>query len=719
MNWQDEFIGTLVSNGFLKGKASPYKLFHLQTELCVTVHGDDFTSTGATRQFTWFKGLLDKTYECTHQWLGPDSDEELSIRVFNRVICWDKDNITYETDGRHVEVLLHQSQLDAAKAVTSPGTREEQSTSHETISEDMKPEEASRYRMLVARLDYLASDRPDIQYAVKEASKTMAKPQMHHWSLLKRAGKYLIDAPRVIQRFKWQRVMNTVSGDSDFDWAGDQTIRKSTSGGVCRIGPHVIKTWSSTQQMIAFSSAEAELYALLKCACQILGIMNLALDFGIQLRATVHIDASAALATSQRQGLGQFRHIDVYWLWFQENIKNGNIKANKVNGKDNPADLMIKHLPGPEIIKHVQDLEFEVTKGRADKSMALNGLARGHNEDCWTTDSQCTIRQHNVPNRSLCDQVQCVGAPKLGSLTITRATHGVFSDGTKFMRQDNWTCKSTKRLDMGGWCTGRTVVVQKKDKRNVVSDGLYKNETRTQLLIRKWQGILRQHPPRKEDSLQALAAKKSGGKFYESGMSCGLYMTIDSGGCRSNALIPPSLDPSGLHKAGVKTSDSAVMDESPLWALQGFCARPRVVTSPMPGRYPLPSVFKVLAHSYNLDCGMTRGIEDDKGCPPGFTHGIHCAHGLSKLPRTCISGNEMIGLHDERMKVRLCSPHRSFNECASCYDLELTAIPSLKANFSGKAARLSDSHNEVCPSVASSICPLRCSDAGIVGGLSR
>ena len=50
-------------------------------------------------------------------------------------------------------------------------------------------------------------------------------------------------------------------------------------------GPHVIKTWFSTQQMVALSSAEVELYALLKRSCQALGVMSLAEDFGMKMNA--------------------------------------------------------------------------------------------------------------------------------------------------------------------------------------------------------------------------------------------------------------------------------------------------------------------------------------------------------------------------------------------------------------------------------------------------
>ena len=215
--------------------------------------------------------------------------------------------------------------------------------------------------MIVARLNYLALDRPDIQYATKEACKHMAEPHMHHWDLLKRIARYLISAPRVIQKYKWQTVLKTASGHSNSDWVGEQKSPKSMSGGVCRVGPYVIKTWSSTQRVIALSSAEAELYSLLKCACQTLGIVNLVLDFGLHLQATVHTDASAALAIANRQGLGKLRHIDMQWLWLQEKVKSGDALAREVAGKKNPSDLTTKHLPSEEIMKHLESMSFEVS----------------------------------------------------------------------------------------------------------------------------------------------------------------------------------------------------------------------------------------------------------------------------------------------------------------------------------------------------------------------
>ena len=218
--------------------------------------------------------------------------------------------------------------------------------------------------MIVARLNYLALDRPDIQYATKEASNHMTKPKEHHWGLLKRIARYTIDAPRAVQCLRWHTQVTTAVGMSDFDWAGDRPTRKFTSGGLCRMGPYVIKALSSTQMMIALSSAEAELYALLKCVCQTLGILNLASNLGLTLTAIVHTDASVALAIAQWQGLSKLRHIDAHWLWIQERVRQKELSTVRILGKDNPADLMTKHLTGEEIHKHLRCMDFVIEEPR-------------------------------------------------------------------------------------------------------------------------------------------------------------------------------------------------------------------------------------------------------------------------------------------------------------------------------------------------------------------
>ena len=41
--------------------------------------------------------------------------------------------------------------------------------------------EATRFRAVAARANYLSADRPDVQYAVKEICRRMAKPVEGDW----------------------------------------------------------------------------------------------------------------------------------------------------------------------------------------------------------------------------------------------------------------------------------------------------------------------------------------------------------------------------------------------------------------------------------------------------------------------------------------------------------------------------------------------------------
>ena len=86
--------------------------------------------------------------------------------------------------------------------------------------------------------------------------------------------------------------------------------RKSTSGGVITFGKHYINSWSKTQAIVELSSAESELYGLVKCVSETLEVKSALFDFGILVGGVIKSDASAALGIIQRQGLGKLRHVE-------------------------------------------------------------------------------------------------------------------------------------------------------------------------------------------------------------------------------------------------------------------------------------------------------------------------------------------------------------------------------------------------------------------------
>ena len=126
-----------------------------------------------------------------------------------------------------------------------------------------------------------------------------------------------------------------------------------------------MKSWSTTQKSIALSSGEAELIALVKMSTELIGLAQLAEDWGMPLKGVVYADSSAALGVVSRKGSGRLRHVKVGSLWVQEKKNSGEILYKKVDGKHNPGDLMTKNGVASTRDEHTQRLGLEVRTGRA------------------------------------------------------------------------------------------------------------------------------------------------------------------------------------------------------------------------------------------------------------------------------------------------------------------------------------------------------------------
>ena len=133
---------------------------------------------------------------------------------------------------------------------------------------------------MAARANYLAVDGMDIQNVVKEMCKNMMQPNVGDLRKLKRLARYLKGKPRTDSQYKYQERPQFVDGFSDSEWAGCKKTARSTSGGVIMWGSHQLKSWSTTQKSITLSSAEAELVAAVKMSSELVGISQMAFDWG-------------------------------------------------------------------------------------------------------------------------------------------------------------------------------------------------------------------------------------------------------------------------------------------------------------------------------------------------------------------------------------------------------------------------------------------------------
>ena len=120
----------------------------------------------------WLKSELEQEYEIKSQQIGwgkaaDGSDKLKEGQVLNRVVRDTESGWEYEADLRHFELIREQIGLDAANGLTTPGV-DAKEDDEEAEAEALAPTEATLFRAVGARCNYLAQDRPDVQFSVKD-----------------------------------------------------------------------------------------------------------------------------------------------------------------------------------------------------------------------------------------------------------------------------------------------------------------------------------------------------------------------------------------------------------------------------------------------------------------------------------------------------------------------------------------------------------------------
>ena len=146
----------------------------------------------------------------------------------------------------------------------------------------------------------------------------------------------------------------------------DLRVCRSTSGGAIPWGALCLKAWSSTWAVVAVSSREVVPHALTKEATQTLGARSLLADFGVSARSTFHTNRGAAIGVVQRAGLEKLRRINVRCLPLKHKVKNNELHVKRVLGRNNPTDLMTKHVGVHDLQNHPQKAGMELSISRAN-----------------------------------------------------------------------------------------------------------------------------------------------------------------------------------------------------------------------------------------------------------------------------------------------------------------------------------------------------------------
>lgn len=456
-NWQDHLSKHIVGLGFTRGVGHPSVFLHPVKRVMCLVHCDDYVRAGDPENLAWVEEKLRAEYDPKTQMLGPNALP--AGKVLNRMVRWSRDGWELEADPRHAELIIEQLGVKSGGGITTAGAQQAEPATDEA-SDEAVGKGVTLFRGLAARCNYLALDRPDLQYAAKEVCREMSKPSVQSLAKLRRIGQYLYGKPRLVGRFEYQGPQTTIDIYVDANRAACRRTRKSTSGGCAMVGSHCIETSAKTQATIAKSSAGSQLHGVIRGSTEGLGLIALGGDFGTVFEAQVHVDASAAIGIVERQCLQKIRHIEVDLLWIQEMELMRLLPLPKILGSLHPADIITEDVPIETVMTFTKLFRLTSDTGRAGAAAQLHVIAAPSDEareDEWIAqgEQRVWIRNHNHWRRELFTPEGVSGGPDAGvKLKTTRITTGVTEDGCRFQISDNWRDldSSHRRLDsrLGG-----------------------------------------------------------------------------------------------------------------------------------------------------------------------------------------------------------------------------------------------------------------------------
>ena len=117
-------------------------------------------------------------------------------------------------------------------------------------------EELKLFQRVAARFNFLAMVTPYLLYSVKEFIQKMASPRIQDLTALKRVARYTIKYPRMTCRYAWTELDSNIEVFGDANFAGCNSTRKTTVGGVAMWSGQFVKVWSTTMGVLALSSGE-------------------------------------------------------------------------------------------------------------------------------------------------------------------------------------------------------------------------------------------------------------------------------------------------------------------------------------------------------------------------------------------------------------------------------------------------------------------------------
>lgn len=389
-NWSQEYTEGMNTNEFETGEACPCNFYQEEKDLRANIHGDDLTILGEEEDVLWIETQLKKRWTMTRKaLLGPEPHHDKAVHDLNRVITWTEEGIELEPDQRHIDLTVAETGMDKCRSTRTPGTKERTDEPGDDIP--LPGGEATAFRGITMRANYLAQDRAEIKFAAKECAREMKEPKRRDSKALKRIARFLKGRRRLVQMFRYQGVRAgekpaaSIAGEGDTDHQDCKKTRKPTSGGLLFHGRNALENWSYTQKEQSVPSGESEYKGALQTAARVLFMASVLMkDYRVKQITEFYVgmDSSAAKAIAGRVGLGKLKHLDTAYLWPRQMVRTRRVILRKLDTKYNTGDLMTKHLAkermeflleraGYTYVDEVSRFAIKLVDGAAQKRIGL------------------------------------------------------------------------------------------------------------------------------------------------------------------------------------------------------------------------------------------------------------------------------------------------------------------------------------------------------------
>ena len=160
-------------------------------KLVGVVYGDDILVVGPRSLVDAARKSPRKRFGTREQMLGPGPTDASEIVRLNRRVQSTEEGIRISRDPRHVKEIIEELGLEGAKHADTPMIVS-QSGKMDRYSRALSLRDATLYRRLVAKLNYLAMDRPGIRHAASIMGCHASSPEDADMVMLKRVGRFLI-----------------------------------------------------------------------------------------------------------------------------------------------------------------------------------------------------------------------------------------------------------------------------------------------------------------------------------------------------------------------------------------------------------------------------------------------------------------------------------------------------------------------------------------------